>query len=72
MRAIVRVVLDTVPALAASLRLYTGLGFVPIEPWAGVASGAICLARGRSAPDRASNLTRRAQRLSHSLSDARR
>ena len=41
----VRVVLDTVPALAASLRLYTALGFVPIEPWAGVASGAICLGR---------------------------
>ena len=40
-----RVVLDTVPALAASLRLYSSLGFVPIEPWAGLATGTICLGR---------------------------
>lgn len=40
-----RVVLDTVPALAASLRLYRSLGFAPVEPWPGAAAGAICLGR---------------------------
>src|SRR4051794_36961140 len=40
-----RVVLDTVPALASSLRLYRSLGFGPIEPWAGLPRGTICLGR---------------------------
>jgi putative acetyltransferase len=40
-----RVVLDTLPGLEASVRLYTSLGFAPVEPWAGAPPGALCLSR---------------------------